>query len=124
VNEVTMAVKSLRSMRSYYVTLLNVIGYRVLAETDKSIQFGSRALDSTDRSCQFELHSETRVTDRKHVRFQVRSMDFLTEFYRVGIELGGLDRDSLGVHAVHDEYRVVILEDTEGNTLEAVYQIQ
>ena len=118
-HHVSIGSNDISRSRALYDSVMTVLGMRVLAEDQTSVDYGA-----TDIIFSVETPLDGRPAtagNGAHVAFQARDRATVQAFHRVGLENGASDDGAPGLRPEYDaHYSGAFLRDPDGNKIEAV----
>ncbi len=116
VDHVDLLVRDLEASRTFYLAVLDPLGYGIVAETDTSISFGVEGADD------FGINRSDTPTSHAHIAFVSPSREAVNAFYVNALATGGRSHVPPGLHPeYHATYYAAYVLDPDGNNIEAVH---
>ncbi len=119
-NHVQIKVQDLEKSRSFWDSVMDVLGYcSVLEIKDTVIGYGTSVYDMFEIR---QVMSETPLTKSLHLAFNAPSLQSVDKFYQTALENGGRCNGKPGFRPEYEEgYYAAFIIDTDGHNVEAVY---
>lgn len=120
-----ITIKNLEVSKSFYTTVLEPLGYGVVAEYGKSVGFGKDGKPSfwigEDKPGAYWNDDHAAGSAPIHIAFVATDREQVNTFHRVGVAAGATDYGEPGLRPLyHDNYYGSFLIDPDGNNIEAV----
>lgn len=119
IHHVSIGSNDIDRARVFYGAVMEVIGLRLLADRQTSLDYGSGAIEF---SVETPSNGEIATTGNGvHVAFAAEDRAMVDRFHAAGLAHGGDDAGAPGVRAKYDpNYYGAFLFDPDGNKIEAV----
>ncbi|MDX1431677.1 MAG: VOC family protein [Gammaproteobacteria bacterium] len=122
-DHVSITVRSLETVRSFYLAIMSALGAVVAYERGDAIGFGERNRPASDGHSYISLFESPHASSdpRRHWCFRAASVEQVHAFHTAGLAAGGSDAGAPGARSYHAGYYAAFLLDPEGNKVEAVF---
>ncbi len=119
-NHVQIKVKDFKTSRTFYDSLMSVLGYkRVLEIENIVIGYGTSLHDM------FEIRQATKkaiLSESVHLAFNAPNKASVNDFYRIALENGATCNGKPGLRPEYEEgYYAAFVIDPNGHNIEAVF---
>jgi len=111
-----LVVRDLSVSRRFYEAILGTLGLEIGGQGPDYFW-----VDELFISTQESPASQGQLTGRVHLAFQAPNREVVQQFYRAGIEAGGVGNGEPGERSYHPGYYAAFLIDPDGNNIEAVF---
>jgi len=116
-DHVCFEVSDLKKSKEFYMPILELLGFKVWAEGDGYIGFG------TDQRPHFWINQAegNEITKFAHVAFPATNRNLVDRFYELAMSQGGKSEGEPGLRPeYHPNYYGAFVLDFDGNNIEAV----
>ncbi|KKC24793.1 VOC family protein [Sphingomonas sp. SRS2] len=119
IHHVSVGSNDIGQARAFYGPVLEVLGMRLLADHNSSLDYGSGTVEFS-----VETPSDGAAAapgNGVHIAFAAEDRAMVDRFHAIGLASGGADAGSPGIRAKYDRnYYGAFLRDPDGNKIEAV----
>jgi catechol 2,3-dioxygenase-like lactoylglutathione lyase family enzyme len=116
IDHLQLVVRDLSVSKRFYEAVLGTLGIP-MGGVEEDFFWADELCVSTKESAA----AQGQLTGRAHFAFQAPSRKVVDQFFRAGIEAGGLANGDPGERPYHPGYYAAFLIDPDGNNVEAVF---
>ena len=120
-NHVQIKVKKLGNSRSFYSSIMSILGYHKVLDIENTvIGYGTNVHDMFEIR---QANNEASLSQSVHLAFNAPNMQTVDDFYRTAIEKGAKCNGIPGFRPEYEEgYYAAFVIDPDGHNIEAVYK--